>query len=82
MNYAHLPLLCNEAAQRLSKRDKSMDIGQLKQCFTAEEIIGRLAFFAHLIDENAPCKPTDLLPMFDWKKVPCNDICTKKLCFL
>ena len=82
MNYAHLPLLCNEAAQRLSKRDKSMDIGLLKQCFTAEEIIGRLAFFAHLIDENAPCKPTDLLPMFDWKKVPCNDICTKKLCFL
>ena len=82
LEYAHLPLLCNEAGQRLSKRDKSMDLGQLKEHFSAEEIIGRLAFFAHLIDENAPCKPADLLPMFDWKKVPCNDICSKKLCFL
>ena len=74
MDYAHLPLLCNENGQRLSKRDKSMDLGALRQHFSAEEIIGKLAFFAHLIGENEPCKPADLLPLFDWKKVPCDDI--------
>jgi glutamyl-tRNA synthetase len=74
MEYAHLPLLCNEAGQRLSKRDKSMDLGQLKEHFSAEEIIGRLAFFAHFIGENEPCKPQKLLKAFDWGKVPCEDI--------
>ncbi|MBQ9236473.1 MAG: tRNA glutamyl-Q(34) synthetase GluQRS [Prevotella sp.] len=74
MEYAHLPLLCNEAGQRLSKRDKSMDLGQLQQRFSAEEIIGTLAFFAHLIDKNEPCRPQDLLPLFDWNKVPLADI--------
>ena len=74
LEYAHLPLLCNEAGQRLSKRDKSMDLGQLKEHFSAEEIIGRLAFFAHFIGENEPCKPQELLKAFDWGKVPCEDI--------
>ncbi len=74
LEYAHLPLLCNEAGQRLSKRDKSMDLGQLKEHFSAEEIIGRLAFFAHFIGENEPCKPQELLKAFDWGKVPCDDI--------
>ena len=74
MEYAHLPLLCNEAGQRLSKRDKSMDLGELRQRYSAEEIIGQLAFFAHLIDKNEPCTPQDLLPLFDWKKVPLDDI--------
>ena len=83
MEYAHLPLLCNEAGQRLSKRDKSMDLGQLREHYSAEEIIGKLAVLAHLIDnkkEPCPnqarfcCKPADLVPLFDWKKVPGEDI--------
>ena len=74
MEYAHLPLLCNEAGQRLSKRDKSMDLGMLRQHYSAQEIIGYLAFLAHLTDKNIPCSPHDLLPLFDWKKVPMEDI--------
>lgn len=83
MEYAHLPLLCNEAGQRLSKRDKSMDLGQLREHYSAEEIIGKLAVLAHLIDnkkEPCPnqarfcCKPQDLVPLFDWKKIPGEDI--------
>jgi glutamyl-tRNA synthetase len=83
MEYAHLPLLCKEAGQRLSKRDKSMDLGQLREHYSAEEIIGKLAVLAHLIDnkkEPCPnqarfcCKPADLVPLFDWKKVPLEDI--------
>ncbi len=84
MEYAHLPLLCNEAGQRLSKRDKSMDLGQLREHYSAEEIIGKLAVLAHLIDNKKEpclddqarfcCKPQDLVPLFDWKKVPLQDI--------
>ena len=84
MEYAHLPLLCNEAGQRLSKRDKSMDLGQLREHYSAEEIIGHLAVLAHLIDiKEKPCldsqarfciKPADLIPLFDWNKVPLQDV--------
>ncbi len=83
MEYAHLPLLCNEAGQRLSKRDKSMDLGQLREHYSAEEIIGKLAVLAHLIeDKKEPCpnqarfccKPAELVSLFDWKKVPLQDI--------
>ncbi|MBR2253333.1 MAG: tRNA glutamyl-Q(34) synthetase GluQRS, partial [Prevotella sp.] len=73
MEYAHLPLLCNEAGQRLSKRDKSMDLGQLREHYSAEEIIGKLAVLAHLIEEKKEpclddqarfcCKPQDLVPL-------------------
>ena len=74
MQYAHLPLLCNDAGQRLSKRDKSMDLGQLSQQYSAEEIIGKLAFLAHLTDKKEPCSPSELVSLFDWKKVPYDDI--------
>ena len=74
MQYAHLPLLCNEAGQRLSKRDKSMDLGQLQEHHSAEDIIGHLAFLAHITDKDEPCLPSDLIPLFDWQKVPLKDI--------
>lgn len=38
--YKHLPLLCNEAGQRLSKRDKSLDMSVLRRQYTPSEIIG------------------------------------------
>ena len=72
--FTHLPLLCNEAGQRLSKRDRSLDMASLRSRFTASEIIGRLAFTAGLLPEPQPMTPQQLLPFFDWKKVPTKDI--------
>ena len=46
--FTHLPLLCNTAGQRLSKRDKSLDMGCLRQRFTPNQIIGLLAHAAGL----------------------------------
>lgn len=40
--YKHLPLLCNEAGQRLSKRDKALDMGELRKRYTAEQIIAQI----------------------------------------
>ena len=73
-SFIHLPLLCNAQGQRLSKRDKSLDMEALRADFTAEEIIGRLAFLTGLKPDDAPCRPEELLPLFSWNKVPCNDI--------
>lgn len=69
-SFIHLPLLCNAQGQRLSKRDKSLDMETLRAAFTAEEIVGRLAFLAGLKADDAPCTAEELLPLFSWDKLP------------
>ncbi len=44
--FAHLPLVCNAAGQRLSKRDASMSMEQLRRRLSPEEILGRIACLA------------------------------------
>ena len=74
-SYIHHPLLINEDGQRLCKRDKSLDLGYLREKHvTPEEIIGRLAYLAGIIPEPTPTLPKDLLPFFTWQKVPKEDI--------
>ena len=79
VNFFHHPLLCNAEGQRLCKRDKSMDLGYLRdKGTTAGEIIGLLAHLAGLTDTPAPITPTELLPLFSWDKVPTEDIILDK----
>ena len=73
-SFIHLPLLCNTSGQRLSKRDSSLDMGSLRQCYTAAEIIGKLACVAGLQPEPSPVTPTELVSNFAWDKVPRQDI--------
>lgn len=72
--FFHVPLLCNSARQRLSKRDSSLDMASLRQHYTAAEIIGRLAFLAGLQPEPQPATPASLVATFAWNKVPTDDI--------
>lgn len=72
--FMHHPLLCNEFNQRLSKREKSLDMGALREKFTAKEIIGRLAYYAGVLSDPDPVSPKDLIKVFDWNKVPLKDI--------
>lgn len=72
--FYHLPLLCNTEGQRLSKRDKSMDMGYLRGRFTAHEIIGQLAFWAGLVPSPSALSAQTLADTFDWSKVPTDDI--------
>lgn len=72
--FTHLPLLCNAAGQRLSKRDKSLDMASLRGRHSAEEIIGFLAHTAGLLPESAPVTARELLPLFDWEKVSRGDL--------
>ncbi len=77
--FIHLPLLCNEAGQRLSKRDKSLDMECLRQRFAAEEIIGQLAFLAGLQSVPEPITAQELIGHFGWAKVPREDIAVKEM---
>lgn len=72
--FIHHPLLCSDTGQRLCKRDKSMDMGIIRQEYKSEEIIGLLASHAGIIDRQEPVSLEDALSEFKWNKVPCSDI--------
>lgn len=70
-SFAHVPLLCDEAGERLSKRHKSLAASELRQeGVRAETIAGALAFAAGLIDRNEPLRPAELIPAFDLNRLP------------
>lgn len=61
--WAHLPLLCNEHGQRLSKRDSSLNMAQLRERHSAPEILGYLAGLAGLTPDGAPANAAELLEL-------------------
>ena len=71
--YCHLPLLVAPDGRRLSKRDRDLDMGVLRERYTPEALVGRLAHIAGLIDRPEAVKPYDLIPEFSWEKVGAKD---------
>lgn len=59
--FGHFPLLCNEAGQRLSKRDGALSMEVLRNSHKPEQIIGRVARLAKLIDRDEPLSTEELL---------------------
>ncbi len=73
--YLHLPMLITEDGVRLAKRDKAADMGFLRQQLTGPEpLIGYIAWLLGQIRKPEPLKATDLLPLFDHKKIPGHDL--------
>ena len=72
--FTHLPLLCNAAGQRLSKRDRSLDMEALRSRFEAEEIIGMLAYKAGLQESPERVTAEELVAGFDWSNIGITDI--------
>ena len=72
--FVHLPLLCNSAGQRLSKRDRSMDMESLRAHYSARQIIGMLAHAAGLQPEDSPVEANALVEDFAWSRVPTADL--------
>ena len=67
--YAHVPMLLAPDGRRLSKRDKDLDLGQLRTRVTPERLIGTLAFSAGLIERNEPVSARELAGEFRWDKL-------------
>ena len=72
--FYHVPLLLAPDGRRLSKRERDLDMGALRQRFTPAELTGLLAFWAGQLDRPEPVTPAELAKAFDWKKVPRADI--------
>ena len=72
--FYHVPLLVAPDGRRLSKREKDLDMGALRQRFTPAELTGLLAFWAGQLEKPEPVTPAELARIFDWSKVPKNDI--------
>ena len=73
--FAHCPLLLAPDGRRLSKRDGDQSLENLRARYTAEEIVGRLAYVYGLQPEPAPRTPESLITDFSWENVPKEDIC-------
>ena len=67
--YGHVPLLLAPDGRRLSKRDKDLDLGVLRQKLRPEELIGALAAAAELIDRPEPISAKELAERFRWDKL-------------
>ena len=72
--YAHVPMLLSPDGRRLSKRDKDLDLGILRQRMTPESLLGLLAFSAGLIDRNVPISARELACDFSFDKLRRDDI--------
>lgn len=73
-HFCHLPLLLAADGRRLSKRDGDVSLEVLKEKYTAPEVVGRLAYLAGQLDRPEPATPAELAKIFDWQKVPKEDI--------
>ena len=67
--YGHVPMLLAPDGRRLSKRDKDLDLGVLRQRLKPEELIGTLAFAAGLIEKNVPISAAELASHFSWENL-------------
>lgn len=68
--FAHLPLLCNADGRRLSKRDRSLSMEELRVRYSPRELVGYLARLAGLSADCAPCRPDELISLMDWNAIP------------
>lgn len=65
-SFAHVPILTDARGTRLAKRDKAIDLGQLREGgVRPENVIGYCAWLLGLLDGPRPMKPADLVGMYD-----------------
>ena len=72
--YGHVPMLLAPDGRRLSKRDRDLDLGELRKHVTPEKLIGTLAFAGGLIDQNTSISAKELAGEFTWDKLSGDSI--------
>jgi glutamyl-tRNA synthetase len=73
--FYHIPLLTAPDGRRLSKREKDLDLGVLRQKYgRPEPIIGMLAKACGLRRTAAPVSMAELAEDFDWAAIPTCDL--------
>ena len=72
-DYCHGPLIASGDG-KLSKRLGSLSTRQLRQDYTPEALVGRLANLCGLIEKEEALTPRELLSVFSWDRVKTEDI--------
>lgn len=73
--YVHFPLLLDSEGQRLAKRHQSLSLAALRsRGHSPQEIVGFLGFLAGLQPSPRPVHPRELVPAFDWNRLPREDV--------
>ena len=66
-HYAHIPLLMSPDGRRLSKRDRDLDLGELRSRFgTPEALLGWLAGQTGIAPDTTPRSAEQLVEHFSW----------------
>lgn len=77
--FYHMPLLVAPDGRRLSKRDKDLDLGFIRQHMKPQTLIGILAFTCGLIDKKEDISLDELIKIFSWDKIPNKDLILPQL---
>ena len=72
--YGHVPMLMSVDGRRLSKRDKDLDLGVLRQKMKPEKLLGILAHSCGLIEKPEAASAKELAAVFSWEKIKKDDI--------
>jgi len=72
--YGHVPLLLAPDGRRLSKRDKDLDLGELRKFLLPEQLLGSLAHTAGLLERYEPISAPELATAFSWETLKKADI--------
>ena len=73
-SYGHVPLLLAPDGRRLSKRDRDLDLGVLRQNLRPEALIGSLAHTCGLLETCQSISAAELAAEFSWEKLKKEDI--------
>ena len=72
--YGHVPMLMSVDGRRLSKRDKDLDLGVLRQKMKPEQLLGILAHACGLTEKPEAVSAKELATVFSWDKIKKEDI--------
>ena len=74
-SYAHVPLLLDAEGERLAKRHNSLSLRCLReQGVDPRRITGLLGHLAGLTFSARSASPAELMPAFDWSRLPRQDV--------
>ena len=76
--YAHVPMLLAPDGRRLSKRDRDLDLGELKKHLKPEQILGILACSAGILEKPEAVSAKELASVFSWERMSTEDIYLNK----
>lgn len=68
-DYYHVPLLVAPDGRRLSKRERDLDMGALRERYTPQALLGLLAHACGLLSHSEAVRADELAKEFSWRMV-------------